>query len=88
MIKDRKKDLHVVFIDLGKVYGRVPREVLWRCLEKKDMLVDYIRVIKNMYDEVRTRVLTSGGVIDEFFKDIGLHQGSTLSAFSFYYCYQ
>jgi len=81
--RDRKRDLHVVFVDLEKAYDRVPREVLWRCLERRGVLVAKMRVIKDMYNGVRTRVRTLVRGTDDFPTHIGLHQGSTLSPFLF-----
>jgi len=52
-------------------------------LEKKEVLVVYIRAIKNMYEGVKTSVRTSAGDTEYFPIDIGLHQGSTLSPFLF-----
>jgi len=56
--RDRKRDFHMV----EKPYDRTPREVLWRCFEEKGVPIAYMRVIKNMYDGVRTRVRTLVGI--------------------------
>jgi len=83
LYRNRKVDLHMVFIDLKKAYDRIPREVLWRCLEKKGVSPVYIRVIKHMYERGRTRVRKPGGVTNNFHIGRGLHQGSALSPFLF-----
>ena len=42
LYRDRKVDLHLVFIDLEKAYDRVSHEVVWRCLAKKGVSPVYI----------------------------------------------
>ena len=44
--RDRKKDIHMVFVDLEKAYDRVLREVLWSFLEGKGVTSTYIRLLR------------------------------------------
>jgi len=49
MVPNKSKVLALGFyIDLEKVYDRVPREILWKDLEKKGVRVVYIRVISRI----------------------------------------
>jgi len=45
--------------------------------------MEYMRVIRDMYERVRTKVRTLLGDITDFSIYIGLHQGSALSPFLF-----
>ncbi|XP_016570956.1 uncharacterized protein LOC107868846 [Capsicum annuum] len=51
---ERKKDLSMVFINLEKVYVRVPRKILWRCLKASRVPVAYTRSIQDMYNSEKT----------------------------------
>ncbi|KAK9713818.1 hypothetical protein RND81_06G053100 [Saponaria officinalis] len=79
----KKKDLHMVFINLEKTYDRVPRDVLWWVLARKGVPRKYIDLIRDMYKEASASVRTNVGRTEEFPITIGVHQGSALSPLLF-----
>jgi hypothetical protein len=81
--REQKKDLHMVFIDLEKAYDKIPRNVMWWALDRHKVPTKYVALIKDMYNNVMTRVRTSDGDTDDFPIKIGLHQGSALSPYLF-----
>ncbi|GJW58458.1 retrovirus-related pol polyprotein LINE-1 [Tanacetum coccineum] len=81
--RERKKDLHLAFLDLKKAYDSVPRELIWKTLRDKGTLVKYIKVIQDIYEGACTCVRTLTGNSEFLPVDVGLHQGSTISQYLF-----
>jgi hypothetical protein len=79
----KRKNLHMVFIDLEKAYDRVPRNLIWWVLKKRNVPRGYIEILKDMYEGAITNVKTTCGETGGFPVTIGLHQGSSLSPYLF-----
>ena len=45
----RKSDLRMVFINLGKAYDKVTREILWWAMTKKGIPKKHINIVQTMY---------------------------------------
>ena len=80
---EKRKNLHMIFVDLEKAYDRVPRDIIWWALRKKNVGEEYIKVIQDMYDGCTTSVRTLIGSTESFEVKVGLHQGSALSPLLF-----
>ena len=81
--RERKKDLHMVFIDLKKAYDNIPRSIMWDSLKARGISLMYIEAIRDMCDRVSTKIQTPVGITEPFPVKVGLHQGSALSPFIF-----
>jgi hypothetical protein len=79
--REKKRDLHLVFIDLEKAYDSVPRQVIWDSLERRGIPQKYIDLVKDMYGKARTCVRAPVGDTDYFPVEVALHQGSALTRF-------
>ena len=64
-----QKELHMVFIDLEKAYDRVPRQEVWRCLREQSVPEKYVRLVKDTYEDARTKGLTGKITVR-----VGLHK--------------
>ena len=76
------KRLYMAFIDMEKVFDRVPRKVIWWAQRK--LGVEWIvRLEQGMYANTHSQVHVGEGYSEEFEVKVGVHQGSILSPLLF-----
>jgi hypothetical protein len=73
----------MIFIDLEKTYDKMSRNIMWWVLHKHKVSINYIILIKDMYDNVVTSVRISDRDTNDFLINIRLHQGSVLNPYLF-----
>nr|GEX69745.1 integrator complex subunit 11 [Tanacetum cinerariifolium] len=77
---ERQIDLHMAFLDLEKACDSVSRKFPWRTLRDKGTPKRYSKVIKDIYDGVKTRERTIMGKTEFFLMEVGLYQGSAIKS--------
>ena len=77
------KLLYMAFVDLEKVFDRVPRDVIWWAMRKLGIDEWLVRLVQSMYKDERRRVRIDSGYSEEFVVKVGDHQGSVLSPLLF-----
>ncbi|CAD6188194.1 unnamed protein product [Caenorhabditis auriculariae] len=83
--KHREKNvcLHAAFIDLEKAFDRVPHELIWYALRQHDVPEALINLVKLLYKDTKSKVVTAAGTTEDFSIKVGVHQGSALSPLLF-----
>ena len=81
--KNKHQPTYCCFLDIRKAYDTVWREGLWKKLEAIGVNEKLVKVIKNTYANVRSRVIVNDKLSDWFDIGIGLRQGCVLSPLLF-----
>ena len=71
------------FVDLEKAYDRVPRDKLWKVLQKYGVDGQLLHAIKSFYCRPEVCVRVNGKQSKPFNEGVGLRQGCVLSSLLF-----
>ena len=78
-VREHGESLYVLFVDLRKAYDSVPRQALWKVLEKYVLPEKMLNVVKSFYEGMHAEVRVGSTVTDRFELQNGLRQGCTLA---------
>jgi len=76
--REKRKPLHIAFLDLEKAFDRVPHQLICYALREHQVPEQLINWIKMLYINTSSHVRFPVGTSDNFPINIGVHQGSAL----------
>ena len=83
IMKARKMKLFCAFIDFRKAFDSVWRTGLWSQLIKTEIDGKFLRIIRNIYQGIKSCVSLNGQNSNFFYSNAGLRQGENLSPLLF-----
>ena len=72
--REQEQKLYTCFVDLEKVFDRVPRKVMEWALRKKGLAEVLVQAVVSLYEGSRTKVRVGLGASEKFWVRVGVHQ--------------
>ena len=83
---EKRKTVHLAFLDLEKAFDRVPHSLIWHALRSHGVPETYIKWVQLLYTNTTSTVRCAAGLSKPFGITVGVHQGSALSPLLFNIC--
>ena len=83
ILKSKNKKLYCAFVDFKQAFDTVWRKGLWYKLDQYNINGKCLQLIKNMYANIKSRIMNTEGTSAYFACLNGVRQGENLSPFSF-----
>ena len=81
--KAKNIETHMTFIDLEKAYDSIPRIMLWTAMERMNIPLKWINIVKQIYRNTTAQIKLGRRLTQEIVLTKGLKQGCTLSPMLF-----
>lgn len=82
-VLNKGEKLYTAFIDFQKAFDRIPRSELWLKLLKNGVSNKFVKIVKLMYEEVKSRIRFDSRISDQIISHSGVKQGEPLSPIMF-----
>ena len=83
ILKAKSKKLYCAYIDFKQAFDKIWRQGLWSKMIQYDVNGKCYKVIKNMYENIKSKIITNKGSTAYFPCYTGVRQGEKLSPFLF-----
>ena len=81
--RNKKKNLHMCFMNIEKAFHRVPRKVMEWAMKTKGLPEVIVRAVMSLYHGAKAKIRVGSELSQAFLVQIGVHQGPVLSPLLF-----